>query len=94
MDSLIDIISLPVRLLLGVPRTCRSSWGRSSMSKNKTRDEMGATDYVVWVEETKCTILKGWGGFESIESLGFPPGPEGLIELEPVNPEEVHPGFL
>ena len=55
---------------------------------------MGAMDYVVWVEETKCAILKGWGGFESIESLGFPPGPEGLIKLEPANPEEVHPGFL
>ena len=64
------------------------------MSENETRDEVGSADDVVWVKEAKRAILEGWNKSEPIEPLGFPPRPVSLVDLEPANPDDVHPDFV
>jgi hypothetical protein len=64
------------------------------MSKSETRDEVAPTDDVIWVEKPKCVVLEGQNKLEPIQPFGFPPSSVVLVNLEPTNPEDVHPDHI
>ena len=63
-NSLIDIVSLPI--ILRVPCTHWVNCGMGLASEGETRDKVGPTNDVVWVEEPECTIVKGGNMLEPI----------------------------
>lgn len=64
-----------------------------SVSEVEAGEEMGPTDDVVGIKETKCAIIKGRDELYPVQSLSLPTGPMGFINLEPADPEDVHPGL-
>ena len=64
------------------------------VSESKTRDEVGPTDNVVWVEKAKCAIFEGWSKLEPIQSFSFPPGSVSLVYLEPMDPNDIHADLI
>lgn len=64
------------------------------MSEIEARDEVGSTDNVVRVEKTKCVIFEGRYELDPVQPLGFPPRSVRLIDLEPTDPEDIHPFFV
>ena len=87
---LIDVVGFPVSILLETPDTWRITWRMSPASDLETRDEVRPADDVVGVEKPERVILEGRDRLDPIQPLGFPPGSLGLVDLEPVNPEDVH----
>ena len=65
-----------------------------SVSRMKTRDEVGPADDVVWIEKAKCAILECWDELETVQPFGFPPSPVRLVKPEPADPKDVHPDFV
>lgn len=64
------------------------------MSEIKARDKMGPMDDVVWVKKPKRVVVEGWDKLDPIESLRFPSSSMSAINLEPPNPEDIHPLFV
>ena len=64
------------------------------MSEFEAGDEMGSTDDVVGVNKTERAILEGRDGLYSIQPLRFPPSSVGLVDLEPTDPKNIHPGLV
>ena len=62
--------------------------------KIKPGDEVGPTDDVVRVKKSKRVILEGWDKLDPVQPFGFPPGSMRLINLEPADPENVHPDLV
>ena len=55
---------------------------------------MGPMDDVVWVKKPKRVVVEGWDKLDPIESLRFPSSSMSAINLEPPNPEDIHPLFV
>ena len=89
-NSLIDIVGVPVGLLLMIPDACGVIGGRAPALVVETWNEMGSTDHILGIKETKRAILEARDELDAIQPFHFPPSSMGFIDPEPTNPEDVH----
>lgn len=66
LDSLIDVVGMPVGLLLAIPEACGVVGRRLLMLVMETQEKMGPTDYVLGVEKAESAVLKARDGFDAI----------------------------
>ena len=61
------------------------------MSEIEPTNEVGPTDDVVGIQKPKHIILESQDVLDPVQLFSLPPSSMGLIDLEPVNPQDIHP---
>ena len=88
--SLIHIIVSPVVGRSVVPLADQILGRILHVSVMEARDEVGAPDDIVRIEEPKRALLVTGDKLDAVQALRFPPRPMFLVDLEPTDPKNVH----
>jgi len=89
-NSLVHVVILPVFIWNIIPLTGNVLRGILHIPIVEARDEVGATDDVLGIEEPKCAFLVLGDKLGPVQPLCLPPSPIISVNLEPTDPEDIH----